>query len=117
MVIFSSELDCDRVQEKLNALQPALFSSREGENTLDFLDALGEKEGTGPLTSIFRKQRLPGNTPALVHRPLGPVSTWVDITFSFGIKLHFFFYETGGCTLGKYKKFLKQKQDELQMLT
>ena len=56
-VIFGSELDCDHFQEKLNLLQPALKFAIEKEqnNSLHFLDVLVEKEGTGFLTSIYRK--------------------------------------------------------------
>ena len=52
-----SELDCDHFQEKLNLLHQALRFTVEKEqnNSLNFLDVLAEKEGTGYLTSIYRK--------------------------------------------------------------
>ena len=55
--IFGSELGCDHFQEKLNLLNPALKFTVEMEqnNSLNFLDVLVEKEGTGFLTSIYRK--------------------------------------------------------------
>ena len=55
--IFRSELDCDHFQEKLNLLHPALKFTVEKEqnNSLNFLDVLVEKQGTGFLTSIYRK--------------------------------------------------------------
>ena len=57
IVIFGSELDCDHFQEKLNLLHPALKFTIEKEqnNSLNFLDVLVGKEGTGFLTSIYRK--------------------------------------------------------------
>ena len=56
-VIFGSELDCDHFQEKLNLLHPALKFTIEEEqnNSLNCLDVLVEKDGTGFLTSIYRK--------------------------------------------------------------
>ena len=61
-VIFGSELDCDHFQEKLNLLHPALKFTIEKEqnNSLHFLDVLVEKEGTGFLTSIYRKPTFTG---------------------------------------------------------
>ena len=61
-VIFGSELDCDHFQEKLNLLHPALKFTVEKEqnNSLNFLDVLAEKEGTGFLTSIYRKPTFTG---------------------------------------------------------
>ena len=61
-VIFGSELDCDHFQEKLNLLHPALKFTIEKEqnNSLHFLDVLVEKEGTGFLTSIYRKPTFNG---------------------------------------------------------
>ena len=58
--IFGSELGCDHFQEKLKLLHPALKVTVEKEqsNSLNFLDVLVEKEGTGFLTSIYRKQTL-----------------------------------------------------------
>ena len=51
-VIFGSKLECDHFQEKLNSLHPALKFTIEKEqnNSLHFLDVLGEKEGTGSLS-------------------------------------------------------------------
>ena len=48
-VIFGSEPDCDHFQEILNLLHPALKFTIEKEqnNSLHFLDALVEKEGSG----------------------------------------------------------------------
>ena len=53
---------CDHCQEKLNLLHPALKFTIEKEqnNSLHFLDVLVEKEGTGFLTSIYRKPRFTG---------------------------------------------------------
>ena len=61
-VIFGSELDCDHVQEKLNLLHPALEFTIEKEqnHSLNFLDVVVEKEGTGFLTSIYRKPTFTG---------------------------------------------------------
>ena len=61
-VIFGSELDCDHFQEKLNLLHPALKFTIEKEqnHSLIFLDVLVEKEGTGFLTSIYRKLTFTG---------------------------------------------------------
>ena len=59
--IFGSELGCDHFQEKLNLLHPALkFTVEEQNNSLYFLDILVEKEGTGFLTSIYRKPTFTG---------------------------------------------------------
>ena len=60
--IFGSELGCDHFQEKLNLLHPALKFTVEKEqnNSLNFLNALVEKEGTGFLTSIYRKPTFTG---------------------------------------------------------
>ena len=60
--IFGSELGCDHFQEKLNLLHPALKFTVEKEqnNSLNFLDVLVEKEGTGFLTSIYRKPTFTG---------------------------------------------------------
>jgi len=59
-IIFGSELDCDHFQEKFNLLHPALKFTIEKEqnNSLHFLDVLVEKEGTGFLTSIYKKPTL-----------------------------------------------------------
>ena len=61
-VIFGSELDCDQIQENLNFLHPALKFTikKEQNNSLHFLDVLVEKEGTGFLTSIYRKSTFTG---------------------------------------------------------
>ena len=61
-VVFSSELDCDCFHEKLNLLHPALNFTVEKEqnNSLSFLDVLVEKEGTGFLTSVYRKPTFTG---------------------------------------------------------
>ena len=61
-IIFGSQLDCNHFQEELNLLHPALKFTAEGEqnNSLNFLDVLVEKEGTGFLTSIYRKPMFPG---------------------------------------------------------
>ena len=55
--ISASELDCDHFQRKLSLQHPALNFTVEKEqnNSLNFLDVLVEKEGTGFLTSIYRK--------------------------------------------------------------
>ena len=55
--IFGSELDCDHFKGKLNLLHPALKFTveREQNNSLNFLDVLVEKDGTGFLTSVYRK--------------------------------------------------------------
>ena len=60
--IFGSELGCDHFQEKLSLLHPALKFTVETEqnNSLNFLDVLVEKEGTGFLTSIYRKPTFTG---------------------------------------------------------
>ena len=57
-----TELDCDHIQERLNLLHPALKFTVEKEqnNSLNFLDVLVEKEGTGFLTSIYRKPMFTG---------------------------------------------------------
>ena len=56
-VIFSSQLGCNYFHEKLNLLHPALkfTAEKEQNNSLSFLDVLVEKEGTGFLTSVYRK--------------------------------------------------------------
>ena len=61
-VIFGSELDFDHFQEKLNLLHPALKFTIEKEqnNSLQCLDVLVGKEGTGFLTSIYRKPTFTG---------------------------------------------------------
>ena len=61
-VIFSSKLDCDHFQEKLTLLYTALKFTIEKEqnNSLNFLDVLVEKEGTGFLISIYRKPTFTG---------------------------------------------------------
>ena len=63
-LIFSSELDCDFFHGKLSLLHPALKFTVEKEqnNSLNFLDVLVEKEGTGFLTSVYRKPTFTGNT-------------------------------------------------------
>ena len=55
-------LDCDHFQQKLNLLHPALKFTLEKEqnNSLHFLDALIEKEGTGFLSSIYREPTFTG---------------------------------------------------------
>ena len=55
--IFGFELGCDHFHKKLNLLHPALkfTGEKEQNNSLNFLDVLVEKEGTGFLTSIYRK--------------------------------------------------------------
>ena len=60
--IFGSELDCDHFEGKLNLLHPALTCTVEKEqtNSLNFLDVLVEKDGTGFLTSIYRKPTFTG---------------------------------------------------------
>ena len=52
--IFGSELDCDHFKGKLNLLHPALKFTVEKEqnNSLNFLNVLVEKDGTGFLTSV-----------------------------------------------------------------
>ena len=61
-VIFSSELDCGCFHEKLNLLHPALKFTVEKEqyNSMSFLDVLVEKEGTGLLTSVYRRPTFTG---------------------------------------------------------
>ena len=61
-VIFGSELECDDFHQKLNSLHPALKFTVEKEqnNSLNFLDVSVEKEGTGFLTSIYRKPTFTG---------------------------------------------------------
>jgi len=61
-VILGSELGCDHFQEKLILLHPALKFTIEKEqnNSLNFLDVLVGKEGTGYLTSIYRKPTFTG---------------------------------------------------------
>ena len=60
--IFGSELDCDHIKGKLNLLHPALKFTLEKEqnNSLNFLDVLVEKDGTGFLTSVYRKPTCTG---------------------------------------------------------
>ena len=60
--IFGSELDCDHFKGKLNLLHPALRFTVEKvqNNSLNFLDVLVEKEGTGFLTSVYRKPTFTG---------------------------------------------------------
>ena len=61
-LIIGSELDCDYFHEKLNLLHPALKFTveRERNNSLNCLDVLVEKEGTGFLTSVYRKPTFTG---------------------------------------------------------
>ena len=61
---FGSDLDCDHFKGKLNLLHPALKCTVEKEqyNSLNFLDVLVEKGGTGFLTSVYRKPTLLVNT-------------------------------------------------------
>ena len=63
-VIFGSELEYDRFRANLNQLHPDLnFTVGKTQNkSLNFLDVLVEKEGTGFLTSIYRNQRILANT-------------------------------------------------------
>ena len=60
--IFGSELDCDHFKGKLNLLHPALKFTveREQNNSLNFLDVLAEKDGTGFLTCVYRKPTFTG---------------------------------------------------------
>ena len=60
--IFGSELDCNNVKGKPNLLHPALKFTVEKEqnNSLNFLNVLVEKEGTGILTSVYRKPTFTG---------------------------------------------------------
>ena len=60
--IFGSELDCDHFKGKLNLVHPALKFTVEKEqnNSLNFLDVLVEKDGTGFLTSLYRKPTFTG---------------------------------------------------------
>ena len=60
--MFGSELDCDHFKGKLNLLHPALKITVEKEqnNSLNFLDALVGKDGTGFLTSVYRKPAFTG---------------------------------------------------------
>ena len=60
--IFGSELDCDHFKGKLNLLHPALKFTVEKEqsNSFNFLDVLVEKDGTGFLTSAYRKPTFTG---------------------------------------------------------
>ena len=61
-VIFGSELDCDRCNERLNLVYPALKFTVEKEqnNSLNFLDASVEKQGTGFLKRVYSKLTLSG---------------------------------------------------------
>ena len=61
-VIFGSELECERFYLDLNQLHPALTFTVEKEknNSLNFLDVSVEREGTGFLTSIYRKPTFTG---------------------------------------------------------
>ena len=61
-VIFISELDCDCFHGKFNLLHPVLKFTVEMEqnNSLSFLAVLMEKEGTGFLTSVYRKPTFTG---------------------------------------------------------
>ena len=86
--IFGSELDCDHFKRKLNLLHLALKCTVEKEqnNSLNFLDVLVKKDGTGFLTSVYRKPTFTGQyirlkssipkarksslTKTLVHRAL-----------------------------------------------
>ena len=81
-VIFSSELDCDCFREKLNLLHPALTFTVEKEqnNSLNFLNVLMEKEGTGFLTSVYRKPTFTGqyirlNSFSPKARKISPIKT------------------------------------------
>ena len=60
--IFGSELDCDHFKGELTLLHPVLKFTVEKKqnNSLNFLDALVEKDGTGFLTSIYRTPTLTG---------------------------------------------------------
>ena len=60
--IFGSELDCDHFKGKLNLLHPApkFTVEKEQNNSLNFLDILVEKDGTGFLPSIYRKPTFTG---------------------------------------------------------
>ena len=60
LVIFGSELDYDHFQEKLKLLHSALKFTVEEQNSLNFLDVLVEKEGTGFLTITYRKPTFTG---------------------------------------------------------
>ena len=82
--IFGSELDCDHFQEKLNLLNPVLKFAVEKEqnNSFNFLDVLEEKEGTGFLTSVYRKptftrQYIPWNSFSLKTRKISHIQTIV----------------------------------------
>ena len=51
----------DQFQEKLTLQNPALkFTVEKDKNILKSLDVLAEKDGTGFLTSIYRKPTFPG---------------------------------------------------------
>ena len=60
--ICGSELDCDHFKGKRNLLHAALKCTVEKEqnNSLNFLDALVEKDGTGFLISVYRKPTFTG---------------------------------------------------------
>ena len=60
--IFGSELDCDYLKGKLNLLHPArkFTIEKEQNNPLNFLDVLVGKDGTGFLTSVYRKPTFTG---------------------------------------------------------
>ena len=62
LVIFGSELDYGHYLEKLTLLHPVLKYTVEKEqnNSLNFLNVSVEKEGTGFLTSVYRKPTFTG---------------------------------------------------------
>ena len=62
VVIFGSELDCDHFHEKLKLLHIALKFTVEKEqnNSLNFLDALVEKESIGLFTGVYRQPKFTG---------------------------------------------------------
>ena len=60
--ICGSELDCDHCKGQLILLHTALQFTVEKEqnNSLNFLDVLVEEDGTGFLTSVYRKEMVNG---------------------------------------------------------
>ena len=107
-VILGSELDCVHFQEKLNWLHSALkFTIEKEQNNLNFLDVLVEKEGTGFLTSIYRKpmfagQYIPWNSFSPKTRKISLIKALVHRAFTICSKTKL------GPELNKIKQLLIQ---------